>query len=297
MHGGLEMSRKRNIAWYALFVLPLILVFTTVVIIPFIIGIGYSFIKWDGMPLNPKTFVGVDNYIRLFNDMKFLTSAGHTLLFTIISVLVINVLGLTFALIVTNKLKVRNAARTMLFMPYLIGGLILGYIWKFIFTDVFNSIGDLTGWHNVFFSWLLDPNYALAAMIIVTTWQMAGYIMIIYINGIQAMPEDIIEAAKVDGAGFWKTLFHIKFPLIMPSFTICLFLTLSNCFKIFDVNFSLTGGGPSNATEMMAMNIYNEIFSSGHYGYGQAKAIMFFIAVAIITLIQVSITKKKEVEM
>ncbi|MBH1940018.1 sugar ABC transporter permease [Mobilitalea sibirica] len=291
------MKKIRDKAWYALFVSPLIFVFTTVVIIPFIIGIGYSFISWDGMPLNEKTFVGFDNYIRLFVDKRFMTSAGHTVLFTIFAVLLINVLGLFFALLVTSKLKARNAVRTMLFMPYLIGGLILGYIWKFIFTDVFKSIGELTGWTKVFFSWLLDPQYALAAMIVVTTWQMAGYIMIIYINGIQAMPEDIIEAGKVDGAGFWQTLFRIKFPLIMPSFTISLFLTLSNCFKIFDVNFSLTGGGPNNATEMMAMNIYNEIFSLSNYGYGQAKAIIFFIAVAIITLIQVSITKKREVEM
>jgi raffinose/stachyose/melibiose transport system permease protein len=291
------MKKLRDKAWFALFVTPLILVFSTVVVIPFMIGIGYSFISWDGMPLNEKAFVGFDNYIRLFMDERFLTSAGHTVLFTIFSVLIINVLGLTFALIVTGKLRVRNVTRTMLFMPYLIGGLILGYIWKFIFTDVFKSIGEATGWHNVFFSWLLDPDYALVAMVIVATWQMAGYIMIIYINGIQAMPEDIIEAAKVDGAGFWQTLLKVKFPLIMPSFTICLFLTLSNCFKIFDVNFSLTAGGPNNATEMMAMNIYNEIFSLSNYGYGQAKAIIFFIAVAIITLIQVSITKKREVEM
>jgi raffinose/stachyose/melibiose transport system permease protein len=134
-------------------------------------------------------------------------------------------------------------------------------------------------------------------MILVTIWQMAGYIMIIYITGIQAMPEDVLEAARVDGAGFWQTLFKIKFPLIMPSFTIGLFLTLSNCFKIFDVNFSLTSGGPNNATEMMAMNIYNEIFSLGNFGYGQAKAIMFFFAVAVITIVQVTITKKREVEM
>ncbi|MHB8129642.1 MAG: carbohydrate ABC transporter permease [Mobilitalea sp.] len=291
------MRKKRDKAWYALFVVPLVFVFTTVVIIPFLIGIGYSFISWDGMPLNEKTFVGLDNYTRLFKDTRFLLSAGHTVLFTIVTVLIINILGLTFALIVTSNLKVRNAARTMLFMPYLIGGLILGYIWKFIFTDVFKTIGELTGWTSVFFSWLLNPNYALIAMVIVTTWQMAGYIMIIYINGIQAMSEEVIEAAKVDGAGFWQTLFRIKFPLIMPSFTICLFMTLSNCFKIFDVNLSLTGGGPNNATEMMAMNIYNEIFSLSNYGYGQAKAIIFFIAVAIITLLQVSITKKREVEM
>lgn len=291
------MRRRRDMGWYALFVFPLVFIFTTVVIIPFLIGIGYSFISWDGMPLNDKTFVGFENYTRLFADARFVSSAGHTVLFTIIAILLINILGLSFALVVTGKLKVRNLTRTMLFMPYLIGGLILGYIWKFIFTDVFKSIGELTGLTKFFFSWLLNPKYALVAMIIVATWQMAGYIMIIYINGIQAMPEDILEAAKVDGASFWQTLLRIKFPLIMPSFTICLFLTLSNCFKIFDVNLSLTGGGPNNATEMMAMNIYNEIFSLSNYGYGQAKAIVFFIAAAVITLIQVSITKKREVEM
>ncbi len=291
------MKKRRDMGWYALFVLPLVFIFTTVVIIPFIIGIGYSFVSWDGMPLNEKTFVGFENYARLFGDTRFLSSALHTVLFTIFSVLLINAFGLTFALAFTGKLKVKNVGRTMLFMPYLIGGLILGYIWKFIFTDVFKSIGEMTGLTKIFFSWLLDPKYALFGMIIVTTWQMAGYIMIIYINGIQAMPEDVLEAAKVDGAGFWQTLKSIKFPLLMPSFTICLFLTLSNCFKMFDVNFSLTGGGPNNATEMMAMNIYNEIFSLSNYGYGQAKAILFFIAVAVITLIQVSITKKREVEM
>lgn len=291
------MRRKKDKAWYAIFVIPLLFIFTTVVIIPFVIGMGYSFVSWDGMPLNEKTFVGIDNYIRIFSDNRFIFSAKNTVVFTVVSVAVINILGLIFALIVTSKLRIRNAVRTMLFMPYLIGGLILGYIWKFIFTDLFKMIGERTGLDNIFFSWLLNSKYALLAMIIVTTWQMAGYIMIIYINGIQSIPEDVIEAAKVDGAGFWHTLFHVKFPLIMPSFTICLFLTLSNCFKIFDVNVSLTGGGPGNATEMMAMNIYNEIFSLNNYGYGQAKAIIFFIVVASITLIQVAITKKREVQM
>ncbi|NLK26964.1 MAG: sugar ABC transporter permease [Clostridiales bacterium] len=291
------MRRKKDKAWYALFVLPLVFVFVTVVIIPFLTGIGYSFISWDGMPLNEKTYVGMKNFIRMFSDKRFLSSAVHTLFFTILSVTIINLLGLTFALVVTSKLRIRNAVRAMLFMPYLIGGLILGYIWKFIFTDLFKMIGEFTGLDNFFFSWLLNPDFSLAAMIIVTTWQLAGYIMIIYINGIQGIPEDVIEAAKVDGAGFWHTLIKVKFPLIMPSFTICLFMTLSNCFKIFDVNVSLTGGGPNNSTEMMAMNIYNEIFSLNNYGYGQAKAILFFIAVASITLIQVAITKKREVEM
>lgn len=291
------MKKRSDIAWYALFVLPLVFIFTTVVIIPFFIGIGYSFFSWDGMALNPKIFVGFDNYIQIFTDSRFLDSAKHTVVFTVFAILLINALGLAFALIVTGKLKTRNIARTMLFMPYLIGGLILGYIWKFIFTDAFATIGETTGLNNIFFNWLLNPNFAIAALIIVATWQMAGYIMIIYITGIQGIPDDVIEAAEVDGAGFWRMLFKIKFPLIMPAFTICIFMTLSNCLKIFDVNLSLTGGGPSNATEMLAMNIYNEIFSLNNYGYGQAKAIIFFLIVAIVTLIQVSITKKKEVTM
>ncbi len=291
------MKRKNDWLWFGLFVAPLMFIFLTVVVIPFLIGIGYSFFEWDGMKLNPKVFVGLDNYIKLFTDKSFVSSSMNTVIFTLVAIVLINVLGLAFALIVTSKLKTRNAARAMLFMPYLIGGLILGYIWKFIFTDVFSMIGEKLHMEKIFFNWLLHPKFALFALIIVTTWQMAGYIMIIYITGIQGIPEEVIEAASVDGAGYFCTLFKIKFPLIMPAFTISLFMTLSNCFKIFDVNFSLTAGGPSSATEMFALNIYNEIFRLNHYGYGQAKAIIFFLIVAAITLVQVSITKKKEVSM
>ena len=293
----MKRKKRKDLGWYLLFTLPLLFTFVTVVIIPFIIGVIYSFFDWDGLPLNPKIFVGFANYIKLFSDARFGNATIHTITFTVFAVLIINLLGLAFALIVTTKLKTRNIGRTMLFMPYLIGGLILGYIWQFIFSDAFAAIGERTGLSAVFFNWLLNPTFALFALIIVSTWQMAGYIMIIYITGIQAIPEDVIEAANVDGAGFWKILFKIKFPLIMQSFTICLFMTLSNCFKVFDTNLSLTGGGPSNATEMFAMNIYNEIFSLNHFGYGQAKAIIFFLIVACITLVQVTITKKKEVSM
>ncbi|MGL6201245.1 MAG: carbohydrate ABC transporter permease [Lachnospiraceae bacterium] len=293
----MKARKKRDIGWYILFTVPLLFIFVTVVIIPFIVGLFYSFYDWDGLPLNPKVFVGFDNYIKLFSDTRFGSTAIQTTIFTLIAVMFINLLGLAFALLVTTKLRTRNIGRTMLFMPYLIGGLILGYIWKFIFGDAFGAIGEITGLSGVFFNWLLDSKFALLALIIVSTWQMAGYIMIIYITGIQAIPDEVIEAASADGAGFWQTLFKIKFPLLMPSFTICLFMTLSNCFKIFDVNLSLTGGGPNNATEMFAMNIYNEIFMLNNYGYGQAKALIFFIAVAAITLVQVSITKKREVSM
>jgi raffinose/stachyose/melibiose transport system permease protein len=290
------MRRRYAHGWYALFTAPIFLVFAAVVLIPFVIGIGYSFFSWDGLPLNPKVWIGLDNYRRLSQDGRFLASAGHTVIFTILSVLSINILGLVFALIVTTGLSVRNAARTMLFAPYLIGGLILGYIWKFILGDAFRSIGEKIGLTEFFFNWLLVPSSALTALSVVITWQMAGYIMIIYITGIQGIPEDVVEAAHVDGAGFWRTLLFIKFPLIMQSFTICLFLSLSNCFKIFDVNLSLTNGGPYNSTELFAMNIYREIFNLNNYGYGQAKAIVFFVIVAAVSLVQVMITKKREVQ-
>jgi len=294
----MKSKKKSNAGWFALFTGPLLFVFLTVVLIPFFIGVCYSFFSWDGLPLNPKIFVGFRNYTQLFSDSRFMTSAGHTVVLTIFSVILINIIGLFFALLVTTKLKVRNAARAMLFMPYLIGGLILGYIWKFILGDGLSYIGEAIGSSSTLLSnWLLDPKMSMVALVVVSTWQMAGYIMIIYITGIMAIPDDILEAASVDGAGFWQILFKIKFPLLMPSFTICLFMTLSNCFKIFDVNLSLTGGGPNNATEMFAMNIYNEIFSQSNFGYGQAKAIVFLLVVALITLVQVSVTKKREVEM
>lgn len=292
------MNRKlKEIGWYLLFTFPLLFIFITVVIIPFFIGIIYSFFSWDGLPLNPKIFIGIENYKMLFHDEGFMKSAGNTIVFTLLAVVIINVVGFVFSLIVTSELKSRNIVRAMLFMPYLIGGLILGYIWNFILSDGISTIGEITGWNKVFFNWLLDPKMTLISMVIVTTWQMAGYLMIIYITGIMTIPDDIIEAASVDGAGFLKTLFYIKFPLLMPSITIGLFLTLSNCLKIFDVNLSLTGGGPNKATEMFAMNIYNEIFAQSHFGYGQAKAILFFVAVTCVTLFQVSITKKREVEL
>jgi len=288
---------RKERAWYALFTLPLLIIFTTVVIIPFLIGIGYSFVSWDGIPANPKVFVGFDNYVALFKDERFLSSAWHTIEFTVLSLLLVNVLGLVFSLLVTQKLRGSNVARTMFFMPNLIGGLILGYIWQFVFTDAFKTVGERTGLDAVFFNWLIHPQSALYATVIVFAWQMAGYTMIIYIAGLQSIPDELNEAAKVDGAGRWHRLTKIVFPLLMPSFTICLFLTLSNAFKMFDVNLSLTKGGPNNATELFAMNIYNEIFGYGHYGLGQAKAIVFFLLVAAVTLTQVIITKRREVQL
>lgn len=280
---------KKNKGWYALFTFPLMFIFALVVIVPFVIGIGLSFVEWDGLAKHAVTFVGFENYARVFGDTRFLQSAGRTTVFTLISVLSVNVVGLIFALVVTTKLKTANIARTMLFVPYLIGGLILGYIWKSVFSEFFLSIN--------LGNWLTDKTKAMVAMIIVTTWQMAGYVMIVYITGIMAISDDVLEAASVDGANFFQTLFKVKMPLLMPSFTICLFLTLSNCFKVYDVNIALTGAGPNYQSEMFSLNIYNEIFDLSNFGYGQAKAIIFFLIIAIITMFQVKITKSREVAM
>ncbi|WP_440897623.1 carbohydrate ABC transporter permease [Amphibacillus sp. Q70] len=287
---------KKNL-WFSVFTVPLLITFVTVVIIPFFVGFIYSFFQWDGVAANPKVFVGFDNFIRLFHDQRFLDSAWITIKFTFLALFSVNILGLGFALLVTSKLKTANMTRSLLFMPNLIGGLILGYIWQFIFSDVFSLLAEITGSDRIFFNWLLDREFALYAMVVVFAWQMAGYMMIIYIAGIQGIPDEIIEAAKIDGAGFWQRIKNIMIPLLMPAFTICIFLTLSFSFKIYDVNLSLTGGGPINSTELFAMNIYNEIFGYGNYGYGQAKAIVFFVLIAIVTLTQVYMTKKKEVEM
>ena len=282
--------------WYALFVFPLIAVFVLVVVIPFFTGIGYSFVEWNGLAKVPKVFVGFDNYAGVFTDENFWASMGRTVVFTLITVVTVNVLALAFSLIVTTRLAARNVGRAMLFLPYLIGGLILGYIWKFVLGECMTTLGEMFGNQEVFFNWFTDKTMSFVAMVVVATWQMAGYMMIIYIAGLQAISDDVSEAASVDGAGFWSSLFRIRLPLLMPSITICLFLTLSNCFKIYDVNLSLTGGGPNNATQMISMNIFNEIFAKSRFGYGQAMAIVFFLVVAAITLLQVKFTSDKEVE-
>ena len=282
--------------WYVLFVLPIMIPFVVTVIIPFFQGIAFSFVEWDGMSKSAKIFVGLQNFIDVFKDTRFMTSMGSTTLFTVITVVLVNVFALAFAVWVTSEIKFKNPGRAMLFMPYLIGGLILGYVWKYVLGQGMTLLAENTGNTTLFFNWLSDPKFAFIAMIVVATWQMAGYMMVIYVAGLEAISGDVLEAAQIDGATGWEEFIHIKLPLLMPSITICLFLTLSNCFKIYDVNVSLTGGGPANATEMISLNIFNEIFVQSHFGLGQAKAIVFFAIVAVITFLQVRFTSKREVE-
>lgn len=293
------MRSHKKAADYLFYTVPAIatIIFISVVIIPFAIGIGYSFVSWNGIPANPKVWVGIQNYTHIFSEGRFWQSGWNTLVFTLFSVLCTNLMGLFLAVMVTGPFATRNAARAMFFAPYLIGGLLLGFIWKFVFAGPFPAMGKGLGLEGVFFNWLLQPQSAMAALVVVNTWKMAGYIMIIYINGLQGIPGDMLEAASVDGATGWQRFRHITIPLLRPAITVTTFMTLSNSFKLFDVNLSLTGGGPFNSTEVFALNIYREIFTSGNYGYGQAKAILFFIFVALITLTQTWFNKRKEVEM
>jgi len=271
---------------------PALFAIIMVVFIPFIMGIYYTFTNYTGA--NPQyDFVGISNYSGLFDDVQFIYSLKITILYTIASVITINLVGFGLAYAVTRKLKTSNFLRTGFFMPNLIGGLILGFIWQFMFNSVFTGIGQNLGSKMLATSLLQEPTTAMFAMLIVSTWQYAGYIMVIYVAALETVPADLIEAAHIDGANGWHTFRHITIPMVRQGMTICMFLTLANSFKLFDLNFSLT---PAKTTEMLALNIYKEAFVVNNMGIGQAKAIIFFILVTAVSLIQVYFNKKKEVE-
>lgn len=293
------VRQKRN--WrkplsFIMFVGPAFLTFLAIVLIPFFNGIYYSFTDWNGVT-GELNWVGLENYKRLlFDDEQFRASFWITTKYTLVSVLLTNIVGFTLALMLTMNIKTRNLLRTIFFMPNLIGGLILGFIWQFIYVKGFESIGTLTGWSLFELPWLGDAQTAFWGIVIVSIWQGGGYVMVIYIAALQNVPSDLLEAARIDGANRWNMLRHITLPMIMPSITICLFLTISWSFKVFDTNLSLTNGGPFKSTEMLALNIYTESFVNNNYGLGSAKAVIFFLVVAAITVTQVYLTKKREVE-
>ncbi len=278
------------------FVGPALVFFTIIVVIPFLMSIYYSFTEWNGVTTNIK-FNGFENFrYILLEDKDYHRAFWFTTRFTVSSVIFTNLLGFALGLLLTKALKTKNVLRTIFFMPNVIGGLLLGFIWQFIFVKGFATIGELT--HIGFFElpWLGDAPTAFWALVIVSVWQGAGYLMIIYIGALLNVPKDILEAAYIDGATRLQLLRKITIPLIMPAITVCLFLTISWAFKMFDLNVSLTKGGPFNSTESVSLNIYQEAFRNNRYGLGTAKAFIFFIVVALITTIQVVYTKRKEVE-
>ncbi|SDZ78971.1 raffinose/stachyose/melibiose transport system permease protein [Thalassobacillus cyri] len=286
------MSNRSMAFW--LFLTPVILALAIVVVIPFVYGFFYSFTDWNG--LSATKFIGFEHYINLFQEKEFMNSIWFTIKFAVASVLLLNFFGLALALIVTRNIKTNNLLRTVFFMPNLIGGLILGFIWQFIFVSVFGDIGDMLGAEGMQ-GWLSTTETGFWGLVILTSWQMAGYIMIIYIAYLENIPKELIEAAKIDGASSFQRFKKITFPLVAPAFTISMFLTLSTSFKIYDQNLSLTNGGPYNSTQMVAMEIVRTAFSDNQMSYAQAKAVIFFLIVAVVALTQVYYNKKREVEM
>ena len=279
----MEKAIKR---YFPIFLLPTLIAFTIGFIVPFIIGIWLSFCEFT--TVTDATFVGLSNYIKAFQDPVFLHSFWYTALFAVVSLVVINVIAFAIALALTQKLRGTNIFRTVFIMPNLIGGIVLGYIWQLIFNGLlapFATALNLNEW------------YGFWGLIILVAWQQIGYMMIIYIAGLQSIPGDVMEAAAIDGASGPQRLFKVTIPMMMPSITICTFLSVVNGFKLFDQNLSLTAGEPSKMSEMLALNIYNTFYGrTGWEGVGQAKAVVFFILVVAIGLIQLKATRSKEVQ-
>ncbi|GIO36984.1 ABC transporter permease [Paenibacillus antibioticophila] len=278
------------------FVGPAFAFFALVMIIPFLMGMYYSFTDWDGVS-GQVSWVGFANFTKMFaNDPDFWTSFWFTVRFTLLGVILVNAVGFFLAYFLTKPLKTRNLLRTIFFMPNVIGGLLLGFIWQFIFIKGFAALGDVTGWSFFQLPWLGDATTGYWAIVLVFVWQYSGYLMVVYIASLSNVPKEVLEAAEIDGANRFQVLKSIIAPLIMPAVTVCLFLAISWSFKMFDLNLSLTKGGPFKSTESVALNIYNEAFLNNRYGYGTAKALLFFVIVAGISLLQVWFTKSKEVE-
>lgn len=279
----MEKSIKK---YWPIFVLPTMAAFTIGFIVPFIEGIYLSFCKFT--TIKDAEFVGVSNYIDALKDATFAGSFKFTALFAVVTLILINVLAFLVALALTKNIKGTNFFRTVFFMPNLIGGIVLGYVWQLIFDAIFTKFDTALKLNEVLGFW---------GLVILISWQQIGYMMIVYIAGLQAIPDDIMEAAEIDGANRFQKLFKITIPNVMPSITICTFLTITNSFKLFDQNLALTGGEPLHKTEMMALNIYDTFYGRvGYEGVGQAKAVLFFLLVVAIGLIQLRLTRDKEVQ-
>ncbi len=276
--------------YFPIFVLPTLICFCLFFVVPFLMGIGLSFTKFTTVT-DITSFVGFKNYVKAFTvDNEFLHALEFTSIFTVVSIVTVNVFAFALALMLTKGIKGTNFFRSIFFMPNLIGGIVLGYIWNLLLNGV------LLHYFGADISFKTE--YGFWGLVILTNWQLIGYMMVIYIAGLQNVPEDLIEAAQIDGASGFRILFRVKIPMVMPSITICTFLTLSSSFKMFDQNLALTAGAPEKTTEMLALNIYRTFYSrnANWHGVAQAKAVIFFIIVALIAFIQLRATGRKEIE-
>lgn len=290
--------------WFKILNIPAIILFVVVILVPFIMGVAYSFTAWRGSYFKGSehwygALVGFKNYIKVFHSQKFITSFVYTIKFTVVAVVIKNIVSLGMALMVRKVGKGKGFFRTVFFFPNLLGGLAMGFIWSFIFQNVYSLMlfGEESPIHIPFLCDMLqDPNKAVFAMAIMATWQTAGYLMLIYLNGLNNIPEDLYEAASIDGATAWQKFRHITVPMLMPAFTIVFFLTLSSSFKMLDENLALTGG--DFGTRMLSLQILltTRENTPPNYGMAQAQAVIFFILIATVSIIQVIVTKRKEIE-
>ena len=290
--------------WFKILNIPAAILFVVVILVPFIMGVAYSFTAWRGSYFKGSehwygALVGFKNYIKVFHSQKFITSFIYTIKFTIVAVVVKNIISLGMALMVRKVGKGKGFFSTVFFFPNLLGGLAMGFIWSFIFQNVYSLMlfGEDSPIHIPFLCDMLqDPNKAVFAMAIMATWQTAGYLMLIYLNGLNNIPEDLYEAASIDGATAWQKFRHITVPMLMPAFTIVFFLTLSSSFKMLDENLALTGG--DFGTRMLSLQILltTRENTPPNYGMAQAQAVIFFILIAVVSIVQVIVTKRKEIE-
>ena len=288
------MRKARSLKKFMKFAALPLAIFTVVLVVPFVNGFYYTFTDWDGFKVDK--FVGFSNYSESFTDPKFWSTLKFTGLFVVVSLILVNVVAFGLALIVTSNLRSRNFLRTLFFVPNLVGGVVLGVIWQFIFNSAIVALANKYDWELFKQSWLQDTNKAFWALIIVTVWQSSGYMMIVYITGLVSIENDVLEASQIDGASPLRTLFAIKIPLMAQAFTIALFLTLRAGFMAYDVNVALTGGGPFRTTELISLHIFQDAFGEGNFGTGQSKAVIMFIVVALAALIQVTVSKRYEVQ-
>lgn len=269
-------------------------VFAAVVIVPFIYGLYLTFTSWDGISTQ-KPFVEFANYAATFADGAYWQALGRTMIYSVIAVILVNVVAFILAFLVTSGVKGQNFFRAGFFVPNLIGGIVLGYIWKFVFNRAFVALGEALSIGALSTSWLATTNGAMLCLIIVSVWQYAGYMMLIYVAGFMSVSADVLEAARIDGCTNMQSIIHISVPLMVSSFVQCLFLTITRCFMVYDVNLSLTKGEPFNSSVMAAMHVYNQAFTYKNYGTGQAEALILFVVCAVVGVLQVYIGKKAEV--
>ncbi|WP_028608475.1 carbohydrate ABC transporter permease [Paenibacillus harenae] len=281
---------------FGIFTLPVFICIAVAFYIPFALTIRYSLTNWNGISRNPA-FVGLDNFKQIFmHDANFASSAWFTIKYAVLYIVLVNVLAILLAVVLDMKLRTSSWLRAAFFIPYILSLVIVGFIWKFIFMQGFESLAASTGWGIFDLSWLGEPGLAFVSILFVSIWQSIGFYLVIYIAGLQSVPDDLKEAATVDGAGPVRRFFSITLPLLAPSITISVFMALTNSIKVFDVILSLTGGGPGGTTYSIAYDIYRDTFQNYLFGYGTAKALILFVAVLFVTIIQLALFKRREVE-